>query len=389
MSNDSNQHIDAGSWKRRDIVKAAGAAGAAGLAGCLGGDNGADGPRPIEVEEWPPEEYENDLMVWNWYVDWRDYILEDFQAEHDIDNVSTDAYSDPSQWYSRLQAGNDDIDSIGSTGEWTARAMENDLIEPLPVDIMPSWEEHVPEEFKADIEEHFSQDGEIYGLPQAILVSPTLTYNEDYFDEPPTSWDVLWDEEYADQMFMWDRPRHACQIGAFYTGQGTNPDDWDYEEIREVLIQQKDLNVTYWEEYSSAMQMFVNEEVVVGPFTDGRSHMARFQEDAPISFAVPEEGTTYAMDHYVIPQGTPNPRAALLFTNYAASPESARQMFLQMGYRPPLTDEGFQEAVGDEASDEEIEYLLWEDDWDLDLIRPIDDEHHDRMDEVWTEVKAA
>ena len=374
-------------WNRREYLAIVGTISSASVAGCLS-DDGVERVDPIDMTEIPPGDYSNSINVWDWYVDARDIWVEGFQEEYNIDNVGTAAYSAPTEWYSRLEAGNDEIDIVSSTGQWTTRAIENDYAKPLPVELMSGWD-NVPESIKQPLDEHFSKDDEVYAIPQSISIMPALTYNEDYFETPPDSWDILWDEEYADRMFMWDRPRYACQIGAYYTGQGTNEEEWDLEEIKEVLIQQKDLNVTYWTEFSSATQSFVNEEVIVGPLTDGRAHQARFQDGAPISYAIPEAGATYAMDVLMIPDGAPNPQTATMYLDYILRPENIQTMYTEMSYHPPLTADGFRDAVGDDASEEAVEFLIWDEEEDVELLDPIDDDLNEEIANTWEEVKAA
>lgn len=378
---------------RRSILKGAGAATVAALAGCMGDDDSGDGFRPIELEEWPPE-HGDSLNVWNWYFDFRDWAAETFAEEYDIENMNTAGYSDPSEWYSQLEGGNGEIDSIGSSVDWTVRGMDNEYIEPLPVDIMPVWDE-IPESLKEILDEYHTVDGDVYALPQALSVNPSLTYNTEVFESPPDSWGILWDDEFEDEVFMWDRSYYACQIAALYTGQDPfEPDDMD--EIREVLIQQRDLNVTYWDEFNHARGMFINEDVVAGPLLDGQTFIAKFDDEAPIDYTVPEEGTLYGMNDFVLPTNAPNPRTALLFIDWIARPENIKHMMTEIGYRPPVDDDDLMDLYEDELADgtlteEQIEFHIWPEEWNdrLYFERPLDDEVLQRFDEIWTEVKSA
>lgn len=129
---------------RRRFMKAAATSSiaTAGLAGCVGGLGGGGGGSdrtPMDVEEWPPENLESQMNLWNWYDDWASWAAEQFGEEFDVD-VSTSGYSSPDQWYSKLQAGNQEMDNISATTNWVERSIENDFLHELPVDIMPAWE---------------------------------------------------------------------------------------------------------------------------------------------------------------------------------------------------------------------------------------------------------
>lgn len=370
---------------RRTVLKALGGGSAVALAGCLGGDDDGEYVRPIEIESFPPEEYESSLNVWNWYTDWVDWHVEPFQESYEgVEQVNTQAYSGPSEWYSRLEAGNDEIDNICATNEWVVRAMDNDYLEPLPVEQMGAWDV-LTEMAKADAEEYYSKDGEVYAIPESIVMQPSLTYNTDYFDSPPDSWDILWDEDLEGMMFMEDWAEVSCRVAALYTGQDPNDPD-DFEEIEEVLLQQRDLNVTYWNEFSSAMEMFLDEEVVVGPLRDGRTWMARYLNDGPIDYAVPDEGMMYTYDNFVIPEGAPNPRASAGWIDHGGQISSRVQLFAQMGYVPPI--ENLEEELAEVVSEEQAAFADWLDPDELIFIEPLEEEILDRYDEIWTTVVA-
>jgi spermidine/putrescine transport system substrate-binding protein len=93
----------------------------------------------MDVTEWPPEDIGSNLNLWNWYDSWAEYAIDAFGEEFDVD-VSNSGYSSPDQWYSQLQAGNDEIDNIAATTNWVERSIENDFLHELPVDMMPAWE---------------------------------------------------------------------------------------------------------------------------------------------------------------------------------------------------------------------------------------------------------
>ncbi|WP_135828448.1 ABC transporter substrate-binding protein [Halorussus halobius] len=380
---------------RRRFLKATGVTGLASTAGCLGVGGGDDGgaSRPIEADSVPPSEYSDELNVWNWYFSWRDWAVENFQNEIDV-TVNKPSYSSGAEVYSKFESGDHSIDNVGLTTDWTNRAMNNDHLEPLPVDEMDSWQA-IPEYVKESTREYKSKDGDVYAMPQAVSIFPSLTYNTEVFDGAPESWSVLWDDAYEGQILMRDSATSSCSIAAWYTGQDPfDPDDFD--EIEEVLEQQKPLVNTYWSGYNQARGMFTNEDAVVGPLLDGQTFLARFDNDAPINFTVPEEGTYFNVDDIVIPKGAPNPMTSLYFVDWAMQPAQSKQLLLTMGYLPPVQQENLGDIFSEELdagdiTEEELDFYRWPDEWDDRLVfgRPFDDEVRERYDEIWTAVKSS
>jgi spermidine/putrescine transport system substrate-binding protein len=364
----------------------------ASVSGCLGGGGGG-AERPMDAEQIPPNNYGDTVNVWNWYFTWRDWVTNAFEEETDV-TTNTTSYSSASEFYSKFESGSHKIDNVGATTTWTNRSMENDHIEPLPVEMMESWQS-MPEYVKESTREYKAKDGDVYAIPQAVSIFPTLTYNEEVFDSPPESWSVLWDDEYAGNLFMWDAPTISCQIAAWHTGQDPfDPDD--FKEIEEALKQQKDLLTTYWSEYNQARGMFVNEDVVAGPLLDGQTFIARFDDEAPINMTVPEEGTLFNVDDIVIPKGAPNPMASLYFVDWAMRPQQSRTMLTEMGYLPPVKQENLKEIYSKELesgdiTETELEFYQWPQKWQDRLMfgKPVKEEVRQKYDEIWTSVKSS
>ncbi|WP_199243393.1 ABC transporter substrate-binding protein [Halopenitus persicus] len=366
-------------------MRTAAAGGAIGLAGCMGGNGGGgEDVNPADLEV-PPSDLEDNVNVWNWYDGWVDWAVEEFESEYET-SVSTAAYSNPSEWYTQLEAGNEEIDSISATSAWVVRSMNNDFLHPLPAEKMEGWDA-LNDLARSDAEEYYSADGNVYAIPETIVAHP-LTYSTDYFDEDPGSWDVLWESDLDGMVSMQDWGEVACRVAALYTGQDPNDPD-DFDELEEVLIQQKDLNNTYWQDHSTVLQMFDNEEIVAAVYTDGRTYDGQFNQDIPIDMSNTQEGFMYTYDTFVIPQGAPNPRAAVAWTDFGSKPANTSQKAPTMGYVAPI--DGLEEELSDQLSEEELEFLQWPQSMSDNamFIEPLSDELREQFDQIWTNVKAA
>ena len=364
---------------RRSFLKVTGGAvGASALSGCinLGGGGGGGNRVPMDVQEWPPENLSDNLNVWNWYDDWAKWAAQQFGNQFGV-NVSTAGFSSPNQWYSKLQQGNEEMDNISATTNWVERSIRNDFLHELPVEVMPAWQNIMQRVKEAS---SYQQDGKTYAIPESLVLYP-LTYNTEYFDSAPKSWGVLWDESHKNRIVMWDNSTVSCQIAAMYTGQDPIKPD-DYQEIEEVLKQQKPLLKTYWGDYQQGMNLFVNEEAVAGPLTMGRTYTAKFEEGAPVDYTAPKEGAMFTSDLFVIPKGAPNPVTSLRFTNWASKKKNAAQLFKKMGYMPAVD-------IASELSQRDKEFTRWPDDWKLIFSATLSDEVRSKYDEIWTAVKAA
>lgn len=375
---------------RRRVLKASGVGMAAGVAGCLGGGGGGDSVRPIDITEFPVSDVEDTFNLWNWYDGFAQYTQEEMPKDYDnLNTVNVSGYAASSEWYSKIQSGQHSIDNVASTTQYTSQALENDQSEPLPTDSMPNWENAL-ETTRGNMEDWYTDDdGNIHGIPHVIGLWPALGYNSDHFDSAPTSWDALWDPELEGKITMQDQAIVSGFIAARYTGQEfANPSD--FADIKEALVQQKELVTTYWKEYEVGMRMFINKDVHAGAHTMGRLYNANFLQGAKhVQYSIPQEGALYFVDNLMVPQGAPHPRVATAYCDWSLQPEKAVNMFTSMGYLPAVDiEEELQQADLPEGA---ADYVTWSDKERERLIpwEPLSSDVRDRYNQIWTEVKAS
>lgn len=383
---------------RRTVLKASGTALAAGLAGCstIGGSGGGGGgttpQRPADVTSFPPSEYESQLNIWNWYNGFAEYAQEELpNSFEELETVTTSSYSSATEPYNQVQSGSHEIDNISMSTSVAAEAFNNDDLEPLPVDSMPNYS-NLTESARQNARDHFSDsDGNIYAIPETFGMWPALGYSSNEFDSPPDSWDVMWDSEYEGRIALQDNAIKTGYIGAKYTGQDWRDPD-DFEDIREALIQQKELNRTYWQSFQQGMQLFINESVVLGTHTMARLFFAHYEEGAThVEYAVPQEGALTYHDFLVIPKGAPNPVISTAFLNWSLQTEHAKQHYKQEGYLAPVNDIFTTLQNDGTLTEESSEFLQWSDEQRerLEFHAPLDPEVRQNYVDMWNAVKSA
>ncbi|ELY34467.1 spermidine/putrescine-binding periplasmic protein-like protein [Natrialba magadii ATCC 43099] len=359
----------------------------------------------IDFDDWPPEEYGDSLHAWNWYGEWNEWGAENFAEEYDLSSYETEVYATPSDWFTNIQANPDNhgIDHVGLSTEWIHRVNQEDALEPIPVDELPNVD--VADQYMDLHREHFGSDdgvGGVYAVPHAIVLGPVVVYNTNEIQDPPESIDILWDEEYADEISMMAHlSGFLCEAGALYTGQDPNDPD-DFEEIREVLEQQRDLVFNYADEHETQMQLLMSGDASLGTHTDGRAFRAMYNHGADVDWFIPEEGTVVGPNEVAIPTGGPNPITSTMYTDYLFTDEGMEKLVETTVYRPPMENEAFTDGeFGDTIRDK------WDDEWEKegdaedfidDLVItedelersydawPRSDDVIERYDEIWTEI---
>ena len=383
---------------RRTFLGLIGAGTATGLSGCLGSD---DSSPPSSLSSWPPRTDTERIVLRSSYERWLSWAEDRFEAEHGIGfrnwgnpsywdhhSAETDALSpvlnpihdhvlDPvsdrlGNPLSSTEGPTRAIDVVDVRPGWLDAGVQNGFVEPLPVDRMPAWK-NVPERFRDGVHR---RNGETYGVPTEAVLT-TLAYDTDTFDEPPDSWDVLWDDEYAGEVVLGGGYLDLPLIGALRTGQDPkNPDD--FGAIRDAFEQldAQDATMAYRDE---VIQQFQSGEAVVGTMLQPMVYRARFDRGLAVDYTVPREGSVYKCYYHLVPTDAPNPMAALQLVNWLSRPEAAAALFERERAVPAAN-------VGDELTDDVVSYLRWDDEWTLHRTFPLPDDLSVRYAEIMRDV---
>lgn len=317
---------------------------------------------------------QGEVVTYNFYQPWIAEVAPIFEEETGITVNQMGAYSSNDEWWARLNAG-DSFDFFIPTTDWVQRAMQADLLHELDREQIPNIS-NLYEDYQEN--EIYQQDGSTYAVP-FTRVYYSLTYNTDEFPEAPTSWEVTWDEQYSGQITMQDQAFARVGTTALLLGDDPlNPTMWD--EIRERLSEQIDLVRSFWTDYQTGMEMFVNEEVLVGQLTAGRTRMGA-AEGGAISWTVPDEGCLTFIDTFAIPRTAENPENAHTFINFLMRPEITAMQMRTM-YYDTLNEAALEELDEDLAAQFEVPEGA-----NLVLAPDLDPQVRSQIDELWTEVK--
>ncbi len=359
------------SVNRRSLLKtaAAGVAGASALSTAI-----------AQASTGSPGFYVNlkqdggELAIYAWYQAWLDEVVPMFEEETGITVTNLGAYSTNAEWWARLNAG-EAFDFFIPTTDWMQRAMRAELLHEIDAELVPNIANLFADYQDMDT---YRQDDARFAIPYSRLLF-CLGYNTNEFSEAPTSWSVTWDEQYRGKVTMESSAQVRVGTTALYLGDDPfNPTDWD--AIKDHLLEQKELVVKYWTDYQNSMEMFVNEEVLVGEISDGRARMGMAAGGA-MNWTVPEEGCLAFVDTFAIPATSENPENAHKFIDFLLRPEiTAIQMEL-MNY------DTVNEAALAEVDPAYAEQLAPSEGANLVITEDIDPQVRVRMDDLWTEIE--
>ena len=323
----------------------------------------------------------NSLVVYNWgeYID--PDILDQFEEETGI-SIIYDEFETNEIMYPKVETGAVVYDVICPSDYMIQKMIENDLLEPLDYDKIPNISNIDPDYLKSA--EQFDP-GNRYCVPYCWGTVGIL-YNKTMVDEPVTSWDILWDEKYKDNILMQDSVRDALGIALKrldYSLNSTNEDE--ISEAADTLIQQKPLVQAYV--IDQVRDKMIGNEAALGVIYSGEAIYTQ-RENEDLEYVIPEEGSNIWIDSWVIPKNAKNKENAEAFINFLCDPEIALMNFDYITYSTPNT--AARELIEDEdIRNSTIAFPPEEDLERCETFHYLGDEVDNIYNEYWNKVKSS
>lgn len=260
------------------------------------------------------------LNVYNWgeYIDDEELdVVSEFERLTGCD-VNYTTFESNENMYSKLSGGGVSYDVIIPSDYMVERLMTEDMLLPLDYSNIPNYEKYFDKEkYGYLVEDGINDYAVIYNVGTTILI-----YNTKYVKEEPTSWKVLWDEQYKGKVLMFNNPRDAFAIAQFVLGQNINSTskaDWD--AAAELLTEQRKLVKPEYVMDEVFNKMESGEYAFATYYAGDYELMAENNPD--LDFVFPQEGVNTFYDAMCVPSSSQNKKGAEAFINFMLEPEVA------------------------------------------------------------------
>ncbi len=283
------------------------------------------------------------LNVLNWgdYID--EELLAQFEEETGIEvNYQTMATNE--EMLVKLEASDCIYDVCFPSDYIIEKLIEKDLLHELNKDNIPNLV-NIDERF---LDLDFDPDNK-YSVPY-MWGTVGILYNTTMVNEPVTSWDILWDAKYDQQIYMYDSIRDSIGVALLKLGHSINTrDEAHIKEAETALIEQKPLVLAYLGD--SIKESMINGDAALAVVYSGDAMWCIDPEEGnpDLAYAVPESGSNLWFDNIIIPKSSDNTEAAEAFINFLCDAEVAKANTEYIGYSTPnkaamaLLDESYTE----------------------------------------------
>lgn len=269
------------------------------------------------------------MIVYNWgeYIDPDTIAM--FEEETGI-KVIYDEFETNEIMYPKVETGASLCDVVCPSDYMIQKMIDNDLLAELDFEKLPNAKENIGAQYWENSKQFDAENK--YSVPYCWGTVGIL-YNKTMVEEPVTSWSILWDEKYADNILMQDSVRDAFMVALKLNGYSMNTtDEAELETAMQALIDQKPLVQAYV--IDEVRDKMIGGEAALGVIYSGEAIYTQ-RENSDLAYVIPEEGTNIWIDSWVVPKNAPNMENAHIFIDFMCRPDIALKNFEYITYSTP------------------------------------------------------
>lgn len=268
------------------------------------------------------------VNIFNWgeYID--EGLIKKFEKENGI-KVNYETFSTNEDMYVKVKSGGSSYDLLIPSDYMIEKLLKEDLLQPLELDKIPNIDKLMPT-FR-DLE---YDPGYKYSVPY-FWGTVGILYNTTMVDDVVDSWDILWNEKYANKILMLDSQRDSLAVSLKRLGYSMNTrSESELQEAKAELIKQKPLVLAYVVDEIKD-KMLAGEGALALAWSGDAMEVSLHANQDIYQYVVPKEGSNFWVDAMVIPRNAKNPDAAHKFINFMTDPVNSAANSEYIGYSSP------------------------------------------------------
>lgn len=319
------------------------------------------------------------------FLNWGDYIDPDvipmFEEEHPDIKINLTTTDSNEAMYMTTSTEGSQIDVIIPSEYMIQRMMQEDMLAELDHSKLENLQY-----VEGFAQSNCDYDPDCnYSLPYSWGTFGIL-YNTTMVEGPVDSWDILFDEKYANQILMYDSMRDSLGVGLIRNGNSLNSTDkGEIDAAADMLIDQKPLVLAYGTD--DLRMSMVNGSAALAVMYAGDAAFSMVDNE-DLAYAIPKEGANIFVDAMCILKTTDVYDEALQFLDFMMRPDIAAKNAEYTGYSTPedaaleyLSDPSILENNAFNPSKEEIV--------NTDYYQHLDQDALKLYEDAWMRVKAA
>ncbi|MCE7858606.1 MAG: spermidine/putrescine ABC transporter substrate-binding protein [Chloroflexi bacterium CFX2] len=330
---------------------------------------------PTGVSASTPIPLAKELIFYDWDGDMPQSVLDAFESEYNV-RVTYLAY----------ESQEEAIENLGDGLVYDVIVMESRFI-PSLVDqgLLASLDrQNIPnlKNISANFRELAYDPDNSYSVPYNWGTTG-LVVRSDLVAAPISSWNSLWDPQYAGRVGIWKgQPRETIGLTLKALGYSANSENQvELEEALEYLMQLKShaLIIEDYNSYTSAYMLVEGRAVMTVGFAYDVLEGSRL--NGSITYVLPQEGALLWGDNFIVPSNSQDQYTAELFIDFLMRPEINAEIANQNLYATP--NEAAFPYIQPELLNNPVIFPSAESLRNSEVILPLSGRGQEMYDDVW------
>lgn len=314
-------------------------------------------------------------------LNWGDYmdpdVVKEFEKENPGIKINLTTTTSNEEMYTICSTEGSKVDILFPSDYMVERMIKEGLLAELDLANIPNFK-YIEEASSTRTYDPESK----YSIPY-VMGTVGIVYNKTLVKEPVTSWGILWDEKYSQNIMMYDSIRDSLMVALAYLGYDINTTNLDeLKEAGELLKKQKPLVVAYGND--NIKFDMISGSVALAVDYSGTVAEAII-ENPDLGYVVPDEGSNVWVDNIVIMKNCEYKEAAEKFLDFLCVPEIAAKNTEYLAYTTPNV--GAIELLDDELLNNEAYLITPEQLARCKYFVDLDKDTLTEWNNVWMEVK--
>jgi len=268
-------------------------------------------------------------------------FINSFEEEYEVDVEWGEFGSDWDLLSKQRASGEGEVDVVQPSSSGGFVAIKDELLEPINLDNLENWD-NVLDEFQNPAWD----PGEEVHLAPLVYGGNGMVYNYEQYAPPggsvgdePTVWDDIFTEDTKGRVSMPSSIDSIVTMAA-HDHDGVDVENFsdDYEanmeKVWERIEYYNDYVFQWWDSGSTMQQLLTNESAIAGHLWVGRVYVLREEEDVPVRYKVPDDGSSFWVDSFAIAAGTERKHTAEKFIDHTLRPDKTTEFAEEIPYAP-------------------------------------------------------
>ena len=231
--------------------------------------------------EQPAEPGTLSVLEWAYYEVPEMWV--EFGLEHPEVEVTFNFGADDPEIFAKTLAGSGE-DIIHLYTPFLQFYVDEGLVQPIDTSKLANWDK-IPQGFA----DSCTIDDVVYCVPWDWGFASIL-YRTDKIPDGVDSWTALFDEQYAGHISMFDDGPSAVAVSTYILGYDEqNLSDAQLDEIKQMWLDQANLNLFYWGDEASLEAGFTSEDIWIAYAWNG-AYYRLLSAGVPVDYIDPSEG---------------------------------------------------------------------------------------------------